>query len=306
MQGNTRAFDENVTVATKTMPQAPQASQINAMVENLAKRMQENPEDAKGWLMLARSYKVLKRYDESLTAMRKAHALMGDTPDVLLQLADILAIVGHGRLQGEASDLIEKALKLEPENEMGLWLYGLALAEREQYTQAISVWQKLQLHYADQDANYLEIQNLINQAKQAIGQAVVPPKALADSSKAFDQTNTADKGIELTVQLDAKFSTTVKPDDSVFIYAQALQGPKMPLAAVKKQVKDLPLNITLDDSMAMMPSRKLSSVDAVQIVARVSASGQAIAQSGEPIGKLETSTLVNHGVQNLIIDQVVP
>jgi cytochrome c-type biogenesis protein CcmH/NrfG len=85
--------------------------------------------------------------------------------------------------------LTEKALKLEPENEMGLWLYGLALAEKEQYTQAIRVWQKLQLHYTAQDTNYLEIQSLINQAKQAMGLAVEPPKALADSSKTYDQTD---------------------------------------------------------------------------------------------------------------------
>ena len=107
------------------------------------------------------------------------------------------------------------------------------------------------------------------------------------------------------VALDDKFKSTVSSEDYVFIYAQPAQGGKMPLAVVKKQVKDLPIDITLDDSMAMMPNMTISSVANVQVSARVSKSGNASPQSGEPIGKKQVSTLIDTGVISLVIGETV-
>ena len=113
------------------------------------------------------------------------------------------------------------------------------------------------------------------------------------------------KGIHLIVSLDEKFKMVANLEDFIFIYAQPAQGGKMPLAVVKKQVKDLPLEITLDDSMAMMPAITISSVKKVHVSARISHSGNAIAQSGEPIGKIELSTSVDNGVVKLNINDIV-
>lgn len=294
VKGDFRAFDD--TAIKGEMP-TKSAADINGMVAKLAQKMAQNPDDSEGWIMLARSYKVLKRYPEAVEALRKARALTGEQPEILLQLADVLAMEKGGTLLGEPAELVAKALALDPDNGMALWLYGLANAEDSKFNEAIGYWQKLQTHYQPQDADYLEVQKLIDQAREALGQ----PVAVAENKAVKNN-----KGIHLMVSLGDKFKAAANPEDAVFIYAQPAQGGKMPLAVVKKQVKDLPLEVTLDDSMAMMPTMTLSSVANVQVSARVSHTGNAIAQSGEPIGKMPLSTTVDNGVVKLVIGEIVP
>lgn len=294
VKGDLRAFDD--TAIKGEMP-TKTAADINGMVAKLAQKMAQNPDDSEGWIMLARSYKVLKRYPEAVEALRKARALTGEQPEILLQLADVLAMEKGGTLLGEPAELVAKALALDPDNGMALWLYGLANAEDSKFNEAIGYWQKLQTHYQPQDADYLEVQKLIDQAREALGQ----PVAVAENKAVKNN-----KGIHLMVSLGDKFKAAANPEDAVFIYAQPAQGGKMPLAVVKKQVKDLPLEVTLDDSMAMMPTMTISSVANVQVSARVSHTGNAIAQSGEPIGKMPLSTTVDNGVVKLVIGEIVP
>jgi len=301
VKGDLRTFDD-VTAQTQ-MKEKPTSADVNAMVEKLAQKMKDNPSDSQGWIMLARSYKVLKKYPEAVEALRKARALTGEEPDVLLQLADVIAMANGGSLLGEPSELAAKAVALDANNDMGLWLYGLAQAEDGKFNEAIGYWQKLQTHYKPEEADYQEVQKLIDQAHEALGQPIV---AAAPEIKSEPKAATPGKPIRLAVSLGEKFKATANPDDFVFIYAQPAQGGKMPLAVVKKQVKDLPLDVTLDDSMAMMPTMTLSSVANVQVSARVSRSGNAIAQSGEPIGKMQLSTSVDNGVVNLTISELVP
>lgn len=294
VKGDLRAF-EPMTQQSQ-LKEKPTTADINAMVEKLAQRMKENPSDPQGWIMLARSYKVLKRYPQAIEAMRKAREILGDQPETLLQLADVLAMANGGTLQGEPAMLISKALELEPNNEMGLWLNGLANAEAGKFNEAIVSWQKFQAHYKPEDADFQEVQGLINQAKEALGQTV---------NNEMPKVASTGKSIRVSVNLDEKFKATVKPEDTVFIYAQPAQGGKMPLAVVKKQVKELPFEITLDDSMAMMPNMNLSSVANVMISARVSQSGNAMAKTGEPIGSVQVSTLIESSAVNILINDTV-
>jgi cytochrome c-type biogenesis protein CcmH len=299
VKGDFRAFDNNVAMKSEIPAQQPTSADINGMVEKLAKRMKDDPSDAQGWIMLARSYKVLKRYPEAVDAMRKAVAIIGDEPETLLQLADVIAMQNGGTLKGEPATLITKALERDANNDMGLWLNGLANAETGKFNEAIVSWQKFQSHYKPEDADFQEVQGLINQAKEALGQKV---ESLPEVKTAV----ASGTSIRVSVMLDDKFKAAANPDDTVFIYAQPAQGGKMPLAVVKKQVKDLPLEVTLDDSMAMMPSMTISSVANVQLSARISHSGNAIAQSGEPIGKKQVSTVIDNGIVSLVIGETVP
>jgi cytochrome c-type biogenesis protein CcmH len=296
VKGDLRAFDTSTVTAAGT-PKT--AADINAMVEKLAQKMAQNPQDPQGWIMLARSYKVLKRYPDAVSALRKARALLGDEPQTLLQLADVIAMQNGGSLLGEPTELVAKALALDANNDMGLWLYGLANAEEGKFGEAIDNWKKLQTHYKTNDADYTEVQKLIDQAKEALGEKVESAKDETTPS------SSSGKSLHLAVALDDKFKSAVSAEDYVFIYAQPAQGGKMPLAVVKKQVKDLPIDITLDDSMAMMPNMTISSVANVQVSARVSKSGNASPQSGEPIGKKQVSTLIDSGLINLVISETV-
>ena len=297
IKGDLRAFDTPTITAAGT-PKT--AADITAMVEKLAQKMAQNPQDPQGWIMLARSYKVLKRYPEAVSALRKARTLLGDEPQTLLQLADVIAMQNGGSLLGEPTELVKKALALDANNEMGLWLYGLANAEEGKFNEAIGYWTKLQTHYQPNDADYAEVQKLIDQAKDALGDNVASTK---ETPSPVAQNG---KRLHLAVALDDKFNALVSADDYVFIYAQPAQGGKMPLAVVKKQVKELPIDITLDDSMAMMPTMTISSVANVQVSARVSKSGNASPQSGDLIGQKQVSTLIDSGVISLVISEQVP
>lgn len=127
-----------------TRPQAQHrvtAEQIEGMVERLAQRLQQNPDDAKGWVMLARSYKMLGRYAESAAAYGKAAALVDNDPVLLADYAEVLAINGDG-FKGRPGELIEKALKLAPEDPQIRLLAGAAAAERRDYKTAIVHWEK--------------------------------------------------------------------------------------------------------------------------------------------------------------------
>ena len=166
IKGDLRAFDEQVVKSEMT--QKPTPEMINGMVEKLAQKMKDNPQDSQGWLMLARSYKVLKRYGESVDALRKARALTGEQPEILLQLADVIAMEQGGSLRGEPTDLIAKALEIDANNDMGLWLSGLANAEIGKLSEAITLWQKLQTHYPQGSEDYLEVQKMIDQAHDAL------------------------------------------------------------------------------------------------------------------------------------------
>lgn len=297
--GDFRAFDKTQTVAQAPQADSPSAAQIEQMVAKLENKLNQQPNDVKGWLMLGRSYKAMKRFAEAVVALKKAQALQPNDPEILLQIADALAVENNGSLQGESSQLIEQALKLQPDNEIGLWLLGMSKAEVGQYDQAIALWRKLQQHYQPDQPDYQEVQEMINTALERMGK---PAEAgtRSDTPAAVSATP-----ITARVGLADALKSAVSPEDSVLIYVKAANGPKMPLAAVKRQVKDLPLSITFDDSMAMMPSMKPSMVDDVVVTARVSKTGNAIPQSGEPIGSRQVKGEQRQNV-NLVIGERVP
>ena len=281
--GDFRAFE--VSEAPKAnSAQAGHSSKdnINQMIAKLTQRLQQNPEDLEGWLMLGRSFKATQRFKDAVSVLRKASELQANNPEIMLDLADAIAMSNEGSLQGEPTVLIESALKIEPDNRMGLWLSGLAKADTNDYDGAIRVWKKLQTQFQPGQEDYSEIQNLIDTA-------VARKSGKSDPvAKAEPKTTAKDSDeIMVKVDIDAAIKSKLEPSDTVFVYVKALEGPKMPLAVAKHQVKDLPLQIKFDDSMAMMPNLKLSLFDKVIVTARVSKQGNAIPQPGEPIGSAE-------------------
>lgn len=137
--GNPRALDPAQTVAKPKMS----PDQINAMVAQLAARMQANPDDLQGWLMLARSYKVLGRYDEAATAYGKAEKAIEGDPDLLASYAETLAMAGGKGLQGKPAALVDKALKIDPGHGHSLFLAGAAAMEAGDAKKGIAYWEAL-------------------------------------------------------------------------------------------------------------------------------------------------------------------
>ncbi|WP_305907771.1 c-type cytochrome biogenesis protein CcmI [Methylomarinum sp. Ch1-1] len=266
---------------------------IDKMVAGLAERLKQQPDDAEGWLMLGRSLKYMQQYDKAAEAFAQAYRLLGDEVSVMLYYADALAMARGGRLAGKPAELIFKALALSPDDATGLWLGGMAKAEAGEFAQALQYWQKLEPLLPKDSPSRRELQGMMAALKSRLNETTEP----AEAAPAVN--------IAVSVRLSESLRQQAQADDVVFVYAQALNGPKMPLAIVRKSVADLPLSVQLNDAMAMTPAMKLSAFSRVKVIARVSGSGNAMPQAGDLIGQAEVAELGPNSSVAITIDRRV-
>lgn len=283
------------------------------MIAALEAKLKEKPDDAPGWYMLARSYASIGKFDESARAFEKAVALFPDDARLLADYADALAMAQGQNLQGKPLELINKALKLNPNDEKTLNLAASAAYQNKEFAKAAAYWRRLlkvlppdvdiakditaAIAEADQLAGSLGgLDNLSNQGEKI---------SAGEKTKQADQAPQGASAISGMVTVSKELIAKVSPTDKVFIFAQAPQGPKMPIASLKLDSGQLPYRFTLDDSVSMSPNDKLSNHAEVMISARVSKSGQPMAQSGDLQGKVGPIKLGRQGVA-VVIDTVVP
>lgn len=248
----------------------PQDKQIADMVERLAAKMRSRPEDVEGWKMLGRSYSVLGRFRDAVEAYAQAAKRAPRDAQLLTDFADALAMAQGQKLAGEPEQLVLRALEIEPDNLKALALAGTAAFERKDYAAAAGLWERMLPRVPPDSEDARTIQSNINEARSLAGQAPLARKAIPEGS--------ALKG---TVSLAPALAGKASPDDTVFIFARAENGPPMPLAVLRKRVRDLPAQFSLDDSMAMAPQLRLSSQPKVVVGARISKSGSATPQAGD-------------------------
>jgi cytochrome c-type biogenesis protein CcmH len=275
-------------------------------LEKKVKRIANNPTD---WWVLARSYTELKRFPEAVTAYEHLVVLVPDEAQLWANYADVYAMANGQTLQGEqVTKLLNKSLELDANNTTALALSGSAAMERGDYATAITRWQTLVNQLEPGSPDIQVYRGGIKQASVLLAAQPGGKEKLAQlSSGKAPEKAAANSAAAITgnVSLSPALAGKVAPTDTVFILARAAQGPKMPLAVMRKQVKDLPLKFTLDDSMAMQPQLKLSGFEQVVVVARVSKSGTPIAQSGDLQG---LTGAIKPGVKglNIVIDSVMP
>jgi len=280
------------------------------MIAALEAKLKAKPDDAAGWYMLARSYASIGKYDESARAFEKAAELFPDDARLLADYADALAMAQGQNLQGKPLELINKALKLNPNDEKTLNLAASAAYQNKDFAQAASYWRRL-LKVLPPDADIAkDITAAIGEADKLAGSlgGLDNLSQLSERGGAVEKSAQPQQGpvaISGTVTVSKELIAKVSPTDKVFIFAQAPQGPKMPIASLKLDSKQLPYRFTLDDSVSMSPNDKLSNHAEVMISARVSKSGQAMAQSGDLQGKSGPVKLGQQGVA-IVIDTVVP
>lgn len=272
---------------------APGVHQIEEMMTKLIKHLQEQPGDSEGWVMLGRSYTALQQYNKAQMAYTRAYALIGDDPDFLADYAEILAMNADNKLQGKPEQLLRIALKKDPQHVKSLWLSGHAELQLGHKKQALSFWKKLLKVLPKDDTEAI---NTVHQyIAQVEGREFKPVAKAASAAR-----------LTVAVSLDPSLKSTVKPEQTVFIFARAAAGPKMPLAIVRKQVRDLPVTVTLDDSMAMAPQMTLSKFDQVVVGARVSQTGTALAQSGDIQGLSKAIDSKRKQPLSVVINSRVP
>lgn len=267
------AARSNPHTTGEAAPHATDAEQMGAMVDRLAERLRSDSADAEGWAMLARSYTVLERHAEALQAYEQAVALAPKDADLLADYADALALKNGRRLTGEPMKWVERALKADPRNLKALALAGTHAYERQDYKGAVRYWQQLVDYGAPDNELVRQMEPGLAQAREKAG---LPAAASKPAPTALSPR------ISGTVTLAASLARQASPDDTVFIVARDAQGnSRMPLAILRKQVRDLPLRYTLDDSLAMSPAARLSGARQVVVEARVSKSGEALPQPGD-------------------------
>jgi len=276
---------------------------VEEMVVSLAERLKREPDDVDGWRLLARSYITMELYPDAVQALRRARGIVGDDPDVLLELAGAIARDQGGKLDGQPTELLNTALDKAPNNPRALYMAGQLAAVQGDFNTALKHWRRLDsMIPADSNAAPL-IKEAIAEAQNALsGEA---PQTTQAPVEAVTEP-TADIALLVHVSLDPNLVDQVDKTDTVFVYAQALSGPPMPLAVSRKQVSDLPLQVTLDDSMAMMPAMKLSKFKQVRVAARISKSGNAIPQSGDFQAKVAPITVSSRDTVSLVIRDKIP
>jgi len=269
-------------------------AQIEQMVAVLAARLEKHPDDIKGWAMLARSYKAMGRFAEAEKAFVRIGDAINSDPVLLTEYADLLAVQANGNLNGKPEALVEEALKLDPENPKALWLAGTAAFNRGDYPVAGRYWERL-----------LKLLPPDSEDAKTITAAIAETREKGGGQPAKDKAAVPGKAVSGRVSLAPALADKIQPGDTLFIFARAVGGSRMPLAVLRAHAGDLPLTFTLDDSLAITPQLKLSGASQVKIEARISKSGNATPQKGDLIGE---SAVVKPGAKrvNIVIGRVAP
>jgi cytochrome c-type biogenesis protein CcmH len=283
------------TASATTPTIAPSAAELE-------RRVASNPRDADSWLALADLRRSQRDYAGARTAYVKLAELHAMSAQSWADYADVLGSLAGGSLAGEAGRAIDNALALDGSNPKALWLKASQANEQHRYAEALGWWKKLRavLPADSQDARMVDAN--IAEANSLAGTSAAAPAA---TTAAADATASAGAEVSGTVSLDRRFSDRVQSDATLFIYAKAADSPGPPLAVLRTTVGAWPVTFHLDDSMAMIPSRRLSQFDRVVIEARISRSGQATPAAGDlyvtspvlkPAAGTRLALVINHEI----------
>jgi cytochrome c-type biogenesis protein CcmH len=311
--GRTDLIDQRQAAAMSDSPNAEAAS-LEELVQQLETRLEQEPANIDGWMMLSRTYLAMGRLNAGAKAMERAYALAPNEVEIKIAYAEVLGLADPNKsLLGRPAELIAEALVLEPTNSNARWFSGLVAFQRGQYQAARTAWQSIldELDPASEEAGNLR--QMMDEAKRRAGvpaetasvtpsesgETTAPETAAAASATSQTDTTTTETPVQtpepaaaasqarltVAVSLDPSLLDRISPEHTVFVFARAVQGPPMPLAVQRLQVKDLPATVTLDDSQAMNPALRLSAFEQVQVGARISMSGQATPQPGDLFGE---------------------
>ncbi|WP_292995656.1 c-type cytochrome biogenesis protein CcmI [Nitrosomonas sp.] len=295
---------------------------FSSVLESLIARLEKKPEDIEGWVMLGRTYAIMERYAEASNTYAKLVELVPDNPQILSDYADVLAMKNQGNLKGKPTELIYEALRIDPMYPKALALAGTVEFEQEKFEQAAAHWEKL-LEVIPADSQLAKsVKTSIAEAKLLAsgGKGIATePEQQAKATTSQHATDAQSENVTLDstaatepvllsvsgqVTISQELASKASPNDTLFIYARAKAGPKMPLAILRLKARDLPATFTLTDDMAMTPTMKMSSFPEVVIEARISKSGQAVPASGDLQGFSDPVKIGNNTIAVVINKQI--
>lgn len=253
-----------------------QPRSLEEMTLRLERAVEAQPDSAEGWYFLGRTYMNQERPADAAKAFARVIELAGRQPELLGQWAQAQYFAGNRQWTKELQALTDEALRADPQEVTSLGLLGIAAYEEGRFQDAIGFWERLVATLPEEDPSREAIKGGIARAREQISETAAAPAAAGESAAVR---------LQIEVTLDPSLQDDVRPDDSVFVFARAVSGPAIPLAAKRLRVADLPANISLGDADAMMPQLKMSNYPEVKLVARISREGNAT--KGEWAGQSE-------------------
>lgn len=341
------SFSANARPPAQSGPAASgedNAPELSSAADQLRERLEANPEDIEGWLLLARTYRELARFADARDAYAKVRAARPEDLDITVEYAESLGLAGNPRtLMGEPEALLAQVLEIEPNHQRALWLMGFARTQGGDFEGALSLWDRLLAMMDDPDARNA-LRGQMNQARGRLGMDPLPEEAPGPTDPAFaDATGVAvpinspprpasapgasptapatapssgsttaapqpganTSAIEVQLQLAPELASRLGPNDTLFVFAKAEGGPPMPLAVQRIPASALPTSVRLDDSMGMVEGMNLSNFPRVVVEARVSKSGNATAQPGDLQGSSGGLDNPPSGPVTVVVDRVL-
>ncbi len=276
--------------------------EVEQMVAGLAAKLQQEPDNQKGWAMLAKSYKVLDRPIDAQQAYERAGNFIDSDAQMLADYADVLATNSNGSFAGKPEELLAKALKVDPNHPMALWLAGTAAYNSSDFSLAITLWEKLSAILVPDSEDARMIQGALRDARGQLPQAGAASTKLNAAGTTSSDIVDSTKGVGGIVEVDAALASKFKLDDVVMVIARATDV-KMPVAVLRVKASELPVKFNLTDALAMTPQARISSLQSVLIEARVSKSGFAIPEPGDLYSDVQTVKVGDQNIR-LFVNQV--
>ncbi|MEM7054017.1 MAG: hypothetical protein AAF446_05660 [Pseudomonadota bacterium] len=291
-------------------PDTSRSAELRQMLGDLTATVVNEPRDIEAWLQIGIIQKNLQQFSAAEGAWRRVLYLDPDEPFALVELAETLLFAsGQTALPDESRQLIDHALSIQPDNQKALWLSGIDAFQQRDFDTAIARWRTLE-PLLPEGSVLEQVQQQIRRAEQMLtglgdvhagaGIETNAPSVSSEANTIAADVNPteADAAISVRIDLDENLQAELSGNETLFVFARALSGPPAPLAVQRLPVSDWPVELSLSDADAMAPGLTLSSFDQVEIVARISATGNAIAQPGDlegisdPIATSESSAVL--------------
>ncbi len=291
------------------VPRQPPAMNVQQALAELHDHLAQHPDDLQGWLLLAQSDTAMQQPAAARDAYEHALKLAPDNTEAMVGWAEADATQQPNHVIGERGRaLLLQAVTREPDNQRGLWLLGISQFQQDRYADAAASWRKLQpllepgSTVAQAVAQQIALADQRSGAAPASAASSLPAAAASASSPPADAH--AGPALQVQISLAPALKAKLSAGDTLFVYARAPSGPPMPLAVAKLDAQALPASVTLTDAMAMTPQRRLSSVPQAFVGARISHSGQAIAQAGDLEGDAGVVPVDGKQPVSIVIDRV--
>ena len=278
---------------------------VAVLIEQLEKKVTQNPNDLRGLLLLTNAYMSLRRYADAVPLFERWLELDANNADLLARYADALAMANNGDLTGKPTALLQRALQINPNQIQALWLAAMAADEQHDLSAALVHLTHLQGLVVDNKEAHQEVTAMIASARSRAATSGITLSPTSSIDTALNPSEPPPR-LSILVELDPAVEQKVNTTDTLFVYARPISGSKMPIAITRRRAVEFPLRVILDDSLAIMPSQKLSDVEQVEIVARISRTGNAMPTRGDVIGVTRPVTVNTVDTVTVTLSDVIP